>query len=162
MLRAVETILIAMRRRCRRPQEVERDLQVLLKDIQKAEANVTELSREAARREITNKLEMVLRVLDVIEGHVETRASMPAAEYGLALVDFVAALGRKLDDAIEMVSYATEIESLSSAATDAFLDDRPARRSADRLTSPGSDNGLVLHQGQGPMDRVDKEFAKLP
>lgn len=83
---------------------------------------------------------------------------MPADKYRLALVDSP----QPWTASSTGFPHETEIESLSSVETDVFLDGSIGRRIGGPATSSGSDNDLMLHQGQGPVDRVDKEFAKLP
>jgi hypothetical protein len=106
VLRDVRSTLTQMRTLCRAPTEVESKLPSLVNDVEDAEAAVADLpavTRETLR-EITNKLEVVFRVLDIIGGHIARRRALTPADYGVGLLEFVSVLGTKLDDAIDLVA----------------------------------------------------------
>jgi len=116
VLRDVRSTLAGVRKRCRQPNEIERQLQSLLNDIEGAEASVAYLPPVTSEtvREIRNKLEVIARVLNIVEGHVSRRLKLTPAAYGIALLEFVSLLATKLDDAIDVIA---EVErSLGTSA----------------------------------------------
>jgi hypothetical protein len=108
VLREVRSNLTQLRTLCRQPTQVERKLKVLIKDVanaEKAVKNLPGVTRET-RRGIMNKLEVVVRVLDIIGGHRSRRQELKPADYSVGLLDLVDTLSTKLDDAIDFVANA--------------------------------------------------------